>query len=64
MSFSSVPLLWLKNVELLPVTAPDVFSACGEMCVAIVGKESESDVIVFRVALNSYDQTFLLRSSV
>jgi hypothetical protein len=63
MSFSSVPLLRLTNVELLPVTAPDVSSTCGEICVAIVVKESESNVIVFRIALNTYDQTFILRSS-
>jgi hypothetical protein len=53
MSFSSFPLLGLTDVKLLPVTAPDVFSAREEMCVAIVVKESESDVNVFRVVMNT-----------
>jgi hypothetical protein len=61
MSFSSFPLLGLTNIKLLPVTAPDILSAHEEMCVAIVVKESKSDVNVLRIALNTCDQTFILR---
>jgi hypothetical protein len=53
MSFRSFPLLGLTNVKLLPVTAPDIGSARKKMCVAIVVKESESDLNVFRVVMNT-----------
>ena len=53
MSFSPFPLLGLTDVKLLPVTAPDVFSAREEMCMVVVVKESESDINVFRIVLNS-----------
>jgi hypothetical protein len=51
----------VASTKLLPVTAPDVFSAPEEMCVAIVVKKSESDVNVFRVALNTCDQNIYLK---
>lgn len=59
MSLCSFPLLGLTSVKLLPVTAPDVFSTREEMRVAIVVKESESDVNVVRVALNTCGLRFI-----
>jgi hypothetical protein len=53
MSFSSFPLLGLIDVKLLLVTVPDVFSAREEMYVAIIVKESKSDINVFKVVLNT-----------
>jgi len=53
MSFSSFPLLGLTNIKLLPVTILDIFSAHEEICVAIIVKESKSNINVFRVVLNT-----------
>jgi len=61
MIFSFFLLLGLTNVELLPVTASDVFSVCEERCVAIVFKEPESNFNVFGIAWNIYDQIIILR---
>jgi hypothetical protein len=63
MTLSSFPLLALTGVKLLPVTVSNVFSTREEMCVAIVVKVSESDVNVFRIALNTCDPRFILRLS-